>query len=79
MAILEREFYRTARGPTPSDYDAWRLVFDPETARLVVRHEWETTGHTGVDDFTLAEFVAQEGAARDALIKLLFDMIPANT
>jgi hypothetical protein len=55
------------------------LVFDPKTARLVVRHEWQTTGHTGVDEFALAELVAQEGAAREVLIKLLFDMIPANT
>jgi len=29
MVIREREFYRSARGPTPNDEDAWRLVFDP--------------------------------------------------
>jgi len=78
MAILEREFYRSARGPAPSGYDAWRLVYDPSTARLVVRHEWQTTSHSGVDEFALAEFLAQEGGARDALVGLLFDGVAAD-
>jgi hypothetical protein len=78
MAILEREFYRCARGPAPSDYDAWHLVYDPSTAHLVVRHEWQTTSHSGVDEFALAEFLAQEGGARDALIGLLLDRVAAD-
>ena len=77
MTSLEREFYRSARGPAPSDEDTWRRVFDREAASLIVRHEWRATGHAGVDDFTVAEFLAQRGAAAEALIALLFDRVPA--
>jgi hypothetical protein len=73
MAILEREFYRSARGPTPADEDAWRLVFDQEAERLCVRHEWHAPGHVGVDEFTVEEFLTQGGAAPEALLALLFD------
>ena len=72
MAILEREFYRSARGPAPGDVDIWRLVFDETAANLLVRHEWRTERHWGVDDFTIAEFLLSEGAARDALLVVLF-------
>jgi hypothetical protein len=75
MVILEREFYRSARGPSPADIDIWSLVFEPNAARLLVRHEWRATRHTGVDEFEVAEFLAQEGAARDALLDLLFGQI----
>lgn len=73
MTILEREFQRSARGPAPTDYDTWRLVLDQASAQLIVRHEWQSTGHSGADDFTLAEFLAQESAVRDALVAFLFD------
>jgi hypothetical protein len=72
MAILEREFYRSARGPTPTDVDIWRLVFDETDANLLVRHEWQTARHSGIDDFSIAEFLLAEGDARDALIAALF-------
>jgi hypothetical protein len=73
MATLEREFYRSARGPAPADEDVWRLAFDQDAKRLVVRHEWQATGHAGVDDYTVDEFLAQHEAAADALLALLFD------
>jgi len=73
MASMEREFYRGARGPAPSDTDFWRLVLDDTGKHLVVRHEWRTARHSGSNDFTLADFLGQEGAARDALIRLLFE------
>jgi hypothetical protein len=31
---IEREFYRSARGPAPTDEDTWHLVFDPTVRRL---------------------------------------------
>jgi hypothetical protein len=71
-AILEREFYRSARGPAPDDIDVWRLVFDTPSAQLLVRHEWQSARHSGVDDFTVAEFLLQPGAAQDALLATLF-------
>ena len=37
MATIQREFYRSARGPVPADEDWWCLVFAPETHRLFVR------------------------------------------
>jgi hypothetical protein len=72
MAIIQCEFYRSARAPTPKDEDVWRLVFDCGTKRLTVRHEWDTSGHSGVDEFDLDEFLAQEGAPQTALIDELF-------
>lgn len=73
MQIVQREFYRSSRGPTPKDEDVWRLVFDSATKCLVVRHEWEASGHSGVDEFEIAEFLAQEGAPpQTALIDELF-------
>ncbi len=72
LAILEREFFRSARGPAPSDVDVWRLILDERGANLIVRHEWRTERHSGIDDFGIAEFLLLEGAARDALLGLLF-------
>lgn len=78
MTTIEREFYRSARGPAPTDEDTWRLVFDPRARRLLVRHQWETTGHTGVDEFEISDFLAQGGAAPAALIEILFGRVPAD-
>ena len=78
MATIEREFYRSARGPTPTDEDIWCLVLDPKAMRLLVRHEWEAAGHNGVDEFEIAEFPAQHGAAPAALIVILFGRVPAD-
>jgi len=78
MATIEREFYRSARGPAPTDEDTWRLVFDPRAMRLLVRHEWEAAGHNGVDEFGIAEFLAQDGAAAAALIKILLGRVPVD-
>jgi hypothetical protein len=78
MAVIQREFYRGTRGPTPADEDAWRLVFDPGALRLLVRHEWGAPGHNGVDEFEIAEFLAQEGAPQAALIDILFDQVHSD-
>jgi hypothetical protein len=72
MQIVQREFYRSARGPTSKDEDVWYLAFDSGTKRLVVRHEWDASRHNGVDEFNIAEFLAQEGAPQTALIDELF-------
>jgi hypothetical protein len=72
MTILEREFFCSARGPAPTDLDIWCLVLDETGANLLVRHEWRTARHSGVDDFTIAEFLLVEGAAREALLNVLF-------
>jgi hypothetical protein len=72
MAVIQREFYRSARGPGPADEDSWCLVFDRQTKRLLVRHEWHATGHSGVDEFEIAEFLEDASAAQEALIDSLF-------
>jgi hypothetical protein len=59
IATIEREFYLGARGPAATDEDAWPLVSDPRAMRLLVRHEWEAAGHSGVDEFEIAEFLAR--------------------
>jgi hypothetical protein len=78
MDTIQREFFRSARGPEPADVDIWRLVFDPATVRLVVRHEWEATRNGGVDEFEVAEFLMQDSAATAALKDLLFGQVTAD-
>jgi hypothetical protein len=74
MAVIQREFYRSARGPSPADEDWWVLAFDGRTGRLFVRHEWQATGHGGMDEFEIAEFLEQKGAAQTALVDSLFQV-----
>jgi hypothetical protein len=69
MTVIQREFYRSARGPSPRDEDWWTLIFDRANGRLFVRHEWQAAGHSGVDEFEIPEFLNQEGAAQTALIE----------
>jgi hypothetical protein len=78
MAILEREFYCSARGPAPADEDTWQLVFDQNAKRLFVRHEWHAARHAGTDEFTLDEFLIQGDAASEALLALLFGRVTAE-
>jgi len=72
MTVMIRKFHQSWRGPNPADQDSWSLVFDAETRRLLVRHEWQTSRHNGFDEFELAEFLKQTGAAQAALIDSLF-------
>jgi hypothetical protein len=72
MAVIQRKFYRSSRGPRPADEDSWWLVFDTETRRLLVRHEWQASGHSGFDEQEIAEFLQQVGSAQTALIEGLF-------
>jgi hypothetical protein len=78
MAILEREFYRSFRGPKVGDQDDWCLMFDPSAPSLRVLHRWQGARHSGVDEYSLDEFLSQPGAARDALVSLLFEREPAD-
>jgi hypothetical protein len=77
MAVINRQFYQSWRGPTPADQDSWCLVFDTETRRLLVRHEWQTSRHDGFDELELAEFLKQRGVEQTALIDSLF-LAPAD-
>ena len=77
MTAINRRFYQSPRGPAPSDQDSWSLVFDPETRRLVVRHEWQTSRHDGFDDVEVAEFLKATGSPQNALIDSLF-LVPAD-
>ena len=77
MAVINRQFYQSWRGPAPTDQDSWCLVFDAETRRLLVRHQWQTARHQGFDEIEVAEFLQQPGAAQTALIDSLF-LVPAD-
>jgi hypothetical protein len=74
---IDREFYQSWRGPAPADQDSWSLVFDEAPRRLLVRHQWQASLHSGCDEFELAEFLKQPGAAQTALIESLF-LVPAD-
>ncbi len=77
MTAINRQFYQSWRGPAPADQDSWSLVFDEATRRLLVRHQWQASRHSGCDEFELAEFLKQTGAAQTALIESLF-LVPAD-
>ena len=77
MTTITREFYQSWRGPAPADQDTWCLLFEEATRRLLVRHEWQASRHGGCDEFELAEFLKQSGAAQAALIDSLF-LVPAD-
>jgi len=72
MAVIERKFYQSWRGPAPADEDSWWLVFDEEVRRLLVRHEWQASAHSGFDEFEIAEFLERTGEAQTALTDSLF-------
>jgi len=68
MAILKRILHRTEKGPVMNNEDMWSLVFDTDTKRLYVEHEWqsvdvraggETSGGTAQMD--IAEYLTQGG------------------
>lgn len=75
--MINRKFYQSWRGPTPSDQDSWSLVFDSEARRLLVRHEWQGSRHSGVDELEVAEFLKEAGDAQTALVESLF-LVPAD-
>jgi hypothetical protein len=77
MAAINRQVYQSWRGPAPADQDSWSLVFDEATRRLLVRHQWQASRHNGCDEFEVAEFLKQSGAAQSALIDSLF-LVPAD-
>jgi hypothetical protein len=77
MSAMNRKFYQSWRGPGPADQDYWSLVFDPDTRRLRVRHEWQTSRHNGFEELELEEFLQQTGSAQTALIDSLF-LVPAD-
>lgn len=68
MALLVRELQRSAKGPVENDEDWWRLVFDTDTKRLYVEHEWQHTdvrgaGHSdhGKELIEIPEYLLQAG------------------
>lgn len=77
MAVINRQFYQTWRGPGVNDQDSWLLVFNEETRRLQVRHEWGSSGYQGFDDYEIVEFLQQSGTAQTALIDQLF-LVPVE-
>jgi hypothetical protein len=77
MTTTHRQFYQSWRGPAPADQDTWSLVFNEETRRLLVRHEWRTLRHDGFDELEIAEFLKQNGEPQTALIDSLF-LVPAD-
>jgi hypothetical protein len=84
MALLKRELHRQCEGPEATRNDLWALVFDTDTKRLYVEHEWtyletregEAECRTGVMD--IAEYLTQGGQTAGhrelwRLLQTLFD------
>jgi hypothetical protein len=67
MALLKRELHEQCEGPQLARKDLWALVFDTDTKRLYVEHEWASRktpegvaeGQTGAMD--IAEYLTQGG------------------
>ena len=84
MALLTRELRRAATGPVANDEDWWRLVFDTDTKRLYIEHEWQHTdvrepGHSGHEkaQIEIHEYLTQAGQTAGhrelwRLIRMLF-------
>jgi hypothetical protein len=77
MAVINRRFYQSWRGPSPNHQDFWSLMFDQESRHLLVRHEWQGSRYNGFEDLELAEFLKQPGSAQAALIDSLF-LVPVD-
>ena len=80
MPLMKRELSKRARGPVLNDEDWWRLVFDTDTKRLYVEHEWAHldvrkggAADGGVAEFDVAEFLnaSGQGAAHGELLRLI--------
>ncbi|MFG3593654.1 hypothetical protein [Bradyrhizobium sp. RDI18] len=68
MAFLKRELHRQVKGPEITELDFWNLVFDTDTKRLYVEHEWSYLDSRirGVADYRtdvmdIAEYLTQGG------------------
>jgi hypothetical protein len=80
MTVLKRELSKRRAGPVLNDEDWWRLVFDTETKRLYVEHEWEYVdvrrggkADSGRLEIDLAAFLneSRQGPAQRELLGLI--------
>ena len=81
MPLKKRELHRSAKGPVINGGDWWRLVFDTDTKRLYVEHEWHHTdmrggggaSSRGRSQMDVASFLGQpeQGPAHRELQRLL--------
>jgi hypothetical protein len=68
MALLIRELQRSAKGPVANDEDWWRLVFNTDTKRLYIEHEWQHADVRGAgrsdhgkEQIEIPEYLTQAG------------------
>jgi hypothetical protein len=85
MALLRRVLHRTAKGPVANNEDIWSLVFDTDTKRLYVEHEWRHTdvrqgavSDNGTEQTEISQYMLQGGQTAGhrelwRLIRILFD------
>jgi hypothetical protein len=78
VATIEREFYRSPRGPAPTDEDTWRWSSTHGRCVFWFGTNGRRPDITASDEFGIAEFLAQDGAAAAALIKILFGRVPVE-
>ena len=68
MALLKRELHRASRDPILNDEDQWHLVFDTDSKRLYVEHQWThvdvrgpDAAESGTAQLDLADYLNQGG------------------
>jgi hypothetical protein len=68
MALLKRELHKASRSPVLNDEDQWHLVFDTDSKRLYVEHQWAhvdvrgpTVADSGTAQLDIAEYLNQGG------------------
>ncbi|NOJ42844.1 hypothetical protein [Bradyrhizobium australiense] len=68
MAFLKRELHRQVKGPEITELDFWSLVFDTDSKRLYVEHEWtymdpriRGAADYRTDAMDIAEYLTQGG------------------
>jgi len=79
MAKLTRQLHERIRGDNTENKDWWSLVFDTESKRLYIEHEWSHTdawrvsrSNTGIAEFDINAFLAEgEAPAQEELLRII--------
>jgi|SRR5208283_3195561 len=86
MTLLRRKFSSSIQGTWANDEHWWTLVFDTDTNRLFVVHEWDVVqaddiskSDKGWSDIDLADFLASApDPARDQLVEIIKRLFQTN-
>ena len=70
MALVMRQLYHNSNG------DRWYLVRDPDTGRVLIRHEANLASRGHVDDIEIGTFLGQGyGPEQQQLLRLIGTLV----